>query len=243
MRDEGRQPEERAEGREETVSDGTEGNARRGLTGEVNGKGLDERREDASLNGLVVNDLGLCALRQRGRFSECHRGKRVKQERTGRLPTVVGNGGVAIGELAADAAVADGDGGGAGEDEAGLLDDTGTDVDPVRRREGAQVSTPRRKEGQRTSVHRSVLKLVVLSLVESARVRVDLGELGEEVDVRDLDVVEEGVAIVGHRVLKRWRRSAWGRRGRKGRITTRKAKEGATREKESSAQPALGPRS
>jgi hypothetical protein len=99
-------PEEKEEEKSATTAPRTTTTARNRdrRTSEVERKRLHQRREDPRLNGLVVDHrrLVLAVLR------------------------------VAVGELLTDGAVTDGDGGGAGEDEAGVLDDAGADEDPAK---------------------------------------------------------------------------------------------------------------
>lgn len=130
-------------------------------------EGLNERREDSSLNHLVVEDLSL-----------------------GGQVSFVGNGSISIGKLSSNSAVlhrdvsrsrreseqrtdSDGDGGRSSENHSRVLNDTGSDVS-----------------------HRSVSELGVRRLGVDSSVDVDLGVSGEEVDVRNLDLVQLNIEIV-----------------------------------------------
>lgn len=69
---------------------------------------LNERREDPSLNELVVDDLSL-----------------------GRFTTIIGERSITIGELSSDRAVTDRDGSRSCENHSCLLNNVGTNISPT----------------------------------------------------------------------------------------------------------------
>ena len=144
----------------------------------MTGEGLDERREDSSLDHLVVEDLSL-----------------------GWKISFVGNGSVSIGELSSNSTVlhrdvsrctvervrrtdSNGDGSRSSKNHSSVLNNAGSDVG-----------------------HRSVGELGVRRLGVDSGVDVDLGVSSEEVDVRNLDLVQ-----LRNRNRQRCRKSARGGR-------------------------------